>query len=355
MEMKAYLPTKGAVTLEDVAREAGVSTSSVSRFLSGNVRVSDKRGARIAEAIARLNYQPNTAARTLASGKSATIGILTQDVSSSFFGELVKGVEEELSASGYACIITSIELNPLSDRACLDLLLARQVDGVIVMGHALSGKALGEYVDKVPLVVIGQELKGKRCVSLFSDYYDLAREATLHLVRLGHTRIGYFGGFKKHPDVISRIKGYRRALEESGIDFDPALVEYGNMLAEGGASAVARMLDKGVAFTALFAANDENALGARLELYRRGLSVPGDVSLIGFDDLPAASLMIPPLTTVRQPMAEGGRLAARAMIALLSGKEFNECLPPLAFIQRESTAPPATQRQEAGENAKPRS
>lgn len=329
-----------AVTLEDVAAEAGVSTSSVSRYLSGKVRVSDRRGARIGQAIAKLNYQPNTAARTLASGRSSTIGVLTQDIASSFFGELVKGVEDELSVSGYACIITSVEQKGLSERACMDLLLGRQVDGVIVMGHALSTRALGEYVGRLPLVVIGQKLKGAQCVSLMNDYVGAACEATRHLIELGHRRIAFVGGLARHANVQARLKGYRQALEEAGLPFDGGLVEHGDMLASGGSASVARMLDRGERFTALFTANDENAFGARLELYRRGIAVPDDVSLVGFDDLPAASLMIPPLTTVRQPMVEGGRLAAQAMIALLSDRAFNSSLPPLQFIRRESTAAP---------------
>lgn len=338
--MTGQVPAKAAVTLEDVAERAGVSTSSVSRYLSGKVRVSDKRGARIAAAITQLNYQPNTAARTLASGRSATVGVLTQDIASSFYGELVKGAEDELSASGYTCIITSVERKGLSERACMDVLLGRQVDGVIVMGHALSPRALSEYVGRIPLVVIGQKLKGPQCVSLMNDYVAISAEATRHLIGLGHTRIAFVGGLPKHSNVIARLKGYRQALEAAGLAFDEDLIEHGDMLASGGAAAVARLLERGTRFTALFAANDENALGARLELYRRGISVPDDVSLVGFDDLPAASLMIPPLTTVRQPMVEGGRLAAQAMVALLSGRVFDGTLPPLQFIQRESTAPP---------------
>lgn len=342
--MAGLIASKGAVTLEDVARAAGVSPSSVSRFLSGTVKVSDKRGALISEAIERLNYQPNTAARTLASGRSATIGIVTQDISDVFFGELIKGVEQEFRVSDYASLIASTEQSRLGEQACLDVLLARQVDGIIIMGHSLSTGVLSEYVGKFPMVVVGQKLKGPRCISLVSDYTAMARQAVKHLIDLGHTRIGFVGGLSSHPDVVARLKGYRLALEDAGLVFDPALVEQGDMLASGGGLAVARLLDKGGAFTALFAANDENAFGIRLELYRRGLSVPGDISLVGFDDLPAASLMIPPLTTVRQSMTEGGRLAARAMMALLAGNKFDGQLPPLELICRETTSSPRLNR-----------
>lgn len=333
----ATAPDAGKVTLEMVAAAAGVSPSTVSRILNGTAVVSDDKRAAVDEAIARLGFVPNPVARGLAGGRTLSIGVVTQAIDSPFYGGALRGIEEELGRAGYSPLFVSGHWNAAHEARCIDTLRSRRVDGIIVLTGRLSDAALSAVAQSLPVVVTGRTLKAPGLASLDFDNFEGGRLATHHLLSLGHRRIAFITGDQRHPDAKERQRGYRAALEAAGLSFDPALVVPGNYTEDSGRMAVERLLDSRESFTAIFAANDQMAFGAALALHRRHLHVPGEVSLVGFDDLQTALYTLPPLSTVHHPVYELGQLAASAMLQLLAGEVPTAPLPAPRFIVREST------------------
>lgn len=325
------------VTLAMVAEAAGVSPSTVSRILTGHARVSDDKRKAVEDAIARLNYQPNVLARGLAQGRTLSIGVLTQDINSPFYGQAHRGIEDELVGTGIVPLFVSGHWNVEDEAERMTHLLGRRVDGVIVLTGRLTDEQIRDYARRVPIVVTGRSLKGSNIASMRVDDFKGAHRATQHLVELGHRRIAHIAGPQDHADSVERLKGYRKALEEGGIAFDPKLVVYADFHEPSGVLAINQLLDTKQSFSAVFASNDQTAYGARLALYQRGIKVPEDVSLIGFDDLPASRYVIPPLSTIHQPVYELGQAAARVLLKLIEGGRSRVALPEPQLVAREST------------------
>jgi LacI family transcriptional regulator len=187
------------------------------------------------------------------------------------------------------------------------------------------------------VVVTGRRLRAQGLFSLQVDDQHGANLAVQHLIDLGHRSIAFITGSENHPDAIERLSGYRKTLEQAGIAFDPKLVAVGDWHEEGGLRATFELLDSNVKFSALFCVNDQTAYGACLALYRRGLSVPRDVSVVGFDDLPASAYRLPPLSSVRQSIGELGERSAEAILQLVAGRRPRISPPPLQLVTREST------------------
>ncbi|MFM0039186.1 substrate-binding domain-containing protein [Paraburkholderia strydomiana] len=341
-------PNPPNVTLEEIARAAGVSPSTVSRILNGTARVLPAKQKAVEQAIARFNYRPNVLARSLASGRTDTIGVLTQTVSSPFYAEWLRGIEDGLSETGFTALFVSSRWNVKDEMARLEQFIARRVDGMILLHAQLDEPSLNEYSRHAPLLVLGRSLQNSATLaSLPLDNVQGARDATRHLIEQGHRRIAFIAGPSNHEDAIERLDGYRMALEEAGIGFDAELVEQGDYLETGGVAAMARLFARGPVFSAVFCANDQTAYGARLTIFHRGLRVPEDVSLVGFDDLPTSSYMTPPLTTVRQPTYEIGRLAAQGIVQMIRKQPIALNPIPLTLVTRETTcrlAPPSKRK-----------
>ena len=335
----ATRPSKasGPVTLEMVALAAGVSPSTVSRILNGTASVAAAKQAAVDAAIKKLGFIPNPVARGLAGGRTLSIGVLTQTISSPFYGEALRGIEDELERAGYIPLFVSGHWHEAEERNALDALVSRRVDGVIVLAGRLPNSALQVYAKKMPMVVVGRTIKGPKLFSLGFDNRAGGFLATQHLIECGHTRIAYIAGDPAHEDALEREVGYRLALEQAGLTFDPALVMPGDYTEAGGLLAVNHLLENRLPFTAIFAANDQTAIGAALGLYRKNVRVPDDVSLVGFDDLAPAKYAIPPLTTVRQSVYEMGSQAALAMLQMLRGEDPEAVLPQPQLVPREST------------------
>lgn len=325
------------VTLDMVAQLAGVSPSTVSRILNGTAVVGDEKKRAVDAAIKKLRFRPNPMARGLAGGRTMSIGVLTQTISSPFYGEALYGIEDRLEQAGYIPLFVSGHWHEAEERKAIELLLARRVDGVIVLAGRTSNEVLKAYAKSVPLVVVGRDLKAPRLFSFGFDNRQGGLLATRHLIESGHRRIAFISGVRDHEDAQEREAGYREALQQAGIGFDPTLVAEGDYTEAGGLLAVNRLLDNRAPFTAIFAANDQSAIGAALGLYRRQVRVPDDVSLVGFDDVAPAKYSIPPLTTVRQSVYEMGSQAAAAVLALLSGETPVVALPQPQLVPREST------------------
>jgi LacI family transcriptional regulator len=327
----------GKVTLERVAEAAGVSPSTVSRILNGTATVSVEKREAVDRAIARLGFVPDPVARGLAGGRTLSIGVVTQSIDSPFYGVALRGIEDELDGAGYNALFVSGHWDATKEARCVEVLRARRVDGIVVLTGRLSDQALRACAKTLPVVVAGRMLKAAGLFALKFDDAAGARMATEHLLALGHRRIACIAGDPVHPDAVERLGGYRQALEQAGVEFDPALVAPGRFHEESGRLAMEHLLDSRRRFTAVFACNDQMAFGAALALHRRGLRVPDDVSLVGFDDLAGAHCSIPPLTTVHQPAYELGVLTARAMLQLLAGRKPDVAMPAPRLIARESS------------------
>ena len=327
------------VTIQDIARAANVSKSTVSRVLNGTAVVNEEKRQAVLAATERLEFRPNVVARSLASGRSMTIGILTQNIGSPFYDTVAQGVIAGMAGTGYSQIFVDGQWEQTTESEVIQTLLGRNVDGLVLIGGALPVDELNELKDKLPTIVVGRKVDGWDDQCIHVDNVDAGLRATRHLLDLGHRDIAFIRGIKDHPDAIDRCTGYTQALTDAGIVSNPDLVIDGDFSGEAGVLAINCLMERELHFTAVFAANDMVAFGARLALYRHGLRVPEDVSVVGFDDQAEAAFATPPLTTMRQPAAEMGSAAAEALIRIINGEDFE--VPPLQIeLQaRESTAP----------------
>ncbi len=326
-------------TLEDIAREAGVSPSTVSRVLNGSKRVADHKRALVLAAIEQHQYRPNPVARGLVRGRSMTIGVLMQDISSPFFAQMVLGIERGLDRAAYQPMFASTHWhaeNQEDEARSLQLLLERRVDGVIVLASSIPDAELRAVAARVPLVIVARRVEGLESQCVYVDNQGGAYRATRYLLGLGHTRIAHITGMAGHPDADDRRAGYRWALAEAGLTIDERLIVDGRFTEESGLAGVEELLARGERFTAVFASNDQTAYGAMLGLFNHGYRIPTDMSLIGFDDQFLSAYTLPPLTTVRQPSFEMGRAAAEGLLRLLDNQE--PVLPhfPMDLIIRKS-------------------
>lgn len=328
----------GKITIQDIADQANVSISTVSRVLSGNAKVSADKRRTVLRVVEELNYRPNVFARGLASGQSLTIGILTQNIGSPFYDAIMRGIIAGLEGSNYSPIFGDGQWRLAVEQRVLQTLLDRSVDGIIVVGGNLPGATLAQIEEEVPVIVVARDLPELAGRCIFIDNFQAAYSATRYLIDCGHQRIAHLAGVGEHQDATRRRQGYTQALADVGIAINPALIFEGNFRQQSGLLAVEALLTRGQTFSAIFAANDQMAFGARLALFRKGIRVPDDVSLIGFDDQDGSAYMTPPLTTIRQPAEEMGQAAGRAVLQALRGQPFDAPRFPAQLIIRESVA-----------------
>jgi LacI family transcriptional regulator len=213
----------------------------------------------------------------------------------------------------------------------------RGVDGIIMLSGRLSDEAVRDFAKRVPIVVTGRSLKAAAVCSLPIDDRQGAVLAMRHLTGRGHRRIAFIAGSENHPDALQRLAGYRAGLQEAKIPFDPGLVVAGDWHEEGGLRATMQLVDSGCEFTAIFCVNDQTAHGAYLGLFRKGLSVPRDISVVGFDDLPSSSYTLPPLTCVRQSVGLLGERSVEGLLALIAGRRPRVESPAVEIVVRDST------------------
>jgi len=330
------------ITIQEIAQKANVSPSTVSRALRGTTSVSSPKYQAIMDAVAELDYRPNIFAQSLASGQSMTIGVLTQNFGSPFYDGILRGILEGLEETNYWPLFADGRWQLKTEQRALSMLLDRQVDGIIVLGGQTPEETLQEIALQKPLVVIARTSTAMPDRNIYVNNFEAAYSAMRYLLERGHRDIAHITAdlnfTRSIDDVLDRYKGYNQALTDAGIEPDPRLVVEGNLQQQSGVLAVEMLLGRGRSFSAIFAANDQMAFGAGLALYRRGIRVPDEVSLVGFDDESSAAYMIPPLTTVRQPSVEMGHAAAKAILDLINKK------PPVIevfdaeLIIRESVA-----------------
>jgi len=309
------------VTARDVARRAGVSTSTVSHVLNGMRIVSEELRERVLAAARDLHYEPNAVARSLKIKRSNAIGLVISDIGNPFFTAVVRGAEDVASARGYTLILGNTDEDPAKEAAYLRALAARRVDGLILAPAGQPHDYLARLVrNEFPLVFLDREVPGMPIPAVLLDSVGAARAAVGHLIRLGHTRIAMVAGREKISSTTDRIAGYRAALDEAGIQFDPALVVTGGSRTEQACTATEAVLNLDPRPTAVFVANNLMTIGAVAAIQGRGLEIPRDVALVGFDDFSWADVFRPRLTTIAQPTYDLGRIAADILVRRIEGE-----------------------------------
>lgn len=312
--------------IKDVAKEAGVSVSTVSRVINKSASVvPDKRQAVLA-AMEKLRYQPNTLARALVSNRSDCVGLLVGEIDSPFFAQLMAGVHRVVMEAGKHVIVTAGYHQPELERSAIRFMQERRCDALIIHSKAIPDEELIELLERdTPVFLINRVIPGweDRCVYLDNEYG--AYLATRHLISRGHRSIAYIGTNIAIEDGQSRLSGYRKALEEADIVFDDRKVVKAFPDEEGGNYAMSEVMSRELGITALFSYNDAMAAGAMVMLQDSGRAIPQEVSVVGFDDVILARILKPHLTTIRYPINEMGALAAHlALSALGDGQASTE-------------------------------
>lgn len=330
-------------TIQDVARDAGVSTATVSRVLSAPGLVAEATRARVMAAVDRLGYQPNFAAKSLRTLKTHKILVTVPDISNPFFSQVIRGVEEAARAAGYSVLLGDTRHEPEREEEYAAMLLRREADGLIFLGHRLPASLTEMAADptRAAPIVNGCEYSSELGVSgAHIDNAAAAAEAMAHLYGLGHRRVGVITGPLASPLSRDRLAGARRAAERAG-EGAGLQVTHGDFSIESGLREAAALLALPQRPSALFCFSDEMAMGARQAIRQAGLACPADVSLVGFDDIRFAQHLDPPLTTVSQPMDRIGHEVVRLLLDILSGRAagLEHVTLPHALVVRGSTAP----------------
>ncbi|SEN53099.1 LacI family DNA-binding transcriptional regulator [Nonomuraea pusilla] len=336
------MPKVRGATMSDVAREVGVTAKTVSRVVNGDGPVAEETRARVLEAMARLGFRPNLLARNMRVGaRDSTVGLVIPDMGNPFFGTLAGGFETAVRSRGLTLIVGSSNETSELERSLISTFLARRVTALLVVPSADSEhrSLRAERAAGLPVVFLDRPAAGVTADCVVSANREGARAGVAHLIAHGHRRIAFIGDSPKLYTRRERFQGYRDALAEAGIPFDRALVEIGHDH-EAAAAAVGRVLGGTAPATAVFAANNFAATGAVLGLARLGRR---DVALVGFDDLPLAEVLDPPLTVVAQDPAEIGRAAAGLLMSRLDGdrSKARTVVVPTRLVARGSGELPA--------------
>lgn len=333
--------------LRDVAAAAQVHPSTASRALNPETRdrVSAATVARVLEAANRVGYQPNSLARGLRTSRTFTIGMLIPDLTNPLFPPIVKGIEDRLSQDGYTLVLANTSYDLERETSIARAMLARQIDGLIVATAHREYPLVHELLRAgVKVVLVNRTMEHSPVPAVTGDEYIGIGLAVAHLAALGHTEIAYVGGDADASTGLGRYQSFVAHLAEAGLPLDPDLVAHAEHFhEEPGAAAFAELLDRGKRFTAVVAANDRLALGCYDVLAERGLRVPDDVSVIGYNDMQFADKFGPPLTTIRIPHYQIGVKAAQLLLEALADGEATPLTIRMtpSLVVRGSTAAPA--------------
>ncbi len=315
-------------SIKDVAQAAGVSVSTVSHVINKTRFVSLETAAAVTKAVDELDYRPSYLARALKSKRTQTLGMLVTSSTNPFFAEVISGVEEGCFQAGYSLILCNCGDQPGRQRSHLETLMQKRIDGLAVMTTRRDEDFQAELssLGTMPRVVLDSAPMAHAC-AIGDDSVTGGRLAAEFLLSHDHTLIGCLTGPVTHPRSKDRLDGFETGLRGKGMSLDHDLVIAGDLTAHGGYEAMRCLLDKGKVPTAVFAFNDLMAMGAYRAILERGLSIPADISVVGYDDLEIAAYMVPALTTIRQPGFDLGLEAAEILIGnLKNGSDLPEII-----------------------------
>lgn len=342
---------RSRATITDVATEAGVHPSTVSRVLGGKaattVRAETRR--RVFDAADRLGYRPSALARSLRLQKTLTLGMLVPDITNPFFSSIIKGAENAARARGYNVILCNSEDEPALEASCLQALREHEVDGILIASSQMADHTIDRLrAEGFPFVLLNRATRSEADMAVVVDNRAAAREAVRHLAGLGHARVGHLAGPQRTTTGAGRMEGYRDEVEALGLEDRPDLVvEATAFSVDAGYRAASTLLDGRARPTAVFAANDLIAIGLLQRLREAGARVPRDLSVVGFNDIPLAGLLEPALTTVRVPQSEMGVAGAGLLIDHLEGRPIDDVriTLPTQLVVRASTSAPGASRE----------
>jgi LacI family transcriptional regulator len=349
--MTSGAPAGGVVgrepSLSDVASSAGVSLATASRVLSGSHHpVAEGTRQRVLSAAARLDFVPNLVARGLVARRSATFGVVVHDMTDEYFAHIARGIEDVAYTSGRAALICNSDRRPDKELAYVRQLRSLQVDAIVFTGsalcdpdHQLALEAQLRALEAAGSAVVCLGAGHRRPQDVTWSTTAAYQIAVAHLCELGHRRIGFVAGPAILASSHERLTAARAAMAAAGLDLSPSAVFTGDYTRDAGVAAAGAVVAHG-GVTALLAANDQLAIGLVAGLRARGVAVPGDVSVVGFDDIASCSFLQPPLTTIRIPLYDVGALGARAAIDRLEGRTGGVVTVPVELVVRSSTAPP---------------
>ena len=333
------------VSIKDIAKAAGVSHSTVSRALCDSHLVNVDTKARIKDLACEMGYSPDARARSLVTGRSYTVGVVVTTIADPFVAEVLQGVESTAHDHGYTVILSSSNSEPEREIAAVEMLRAKRVECVIVTSSRIGALYL-EHLERIggPVVLINNhnEQSGTYTYTVTVDNRHGSFLATSHLIQRGHHRITYIAGPADHSSDKERHAGYQQALRKWGIPHDPTLIVPGDGLPAGGMRAVKTLLKMSEPPSAVFCYNDMTAIGVLQAAREANIAVPGDLAVIGFDDIPFASYVSPSLTTINQPKREMGRLAVEMALSLAEADdgadlELSDIVVKGELVVREST------------------
>ena len=326
--------------IREVAALAGVSIATVSRALQQPDKVRPETRKKVFDAVRQANFVPNAQAASFRRQSNNTVILLVRDIGNPFYLEIYKGVEEAAGEAGYKVLMGDARNDENRVATHIDMVRQKHADGLILMTGQFPAELLEQGDALPPIVIASETVPGLALPTVKVDNRAASKNAMRHLIEAGHQRIVHLAGPVPESLAQERFDGYRAALTEAGIAYADELVVTGDYSIEAGRQAIGSLLEGGIAFTAIFASSDQMAIGAISELRARGVSVPADVSVIGFDDIIFANAFEPPLTTVRQPRQEMGRKAMALMVDRLNGKRTAETIVlDTELVVRGSVAP----------------
>jgi LacI family transcriptional regulator len=302
------------VTIKEVSELAGVSQATVSRVMNGSDRVTDATRKKVNAAMKSLGYQPNSAAQSLASSRSNTLGMVVASLDGPFYGPVMSGVEEELRLFNKHVIIASGHGTEEGEKDAIRYLSSRQVDGLILLTECLDASYLKELNARIPIYLINQHLEGLEHRNMWLDNEGGTYVATRYLIEQGHKNIVYVGGQPYKQDANERTQGFIRAMKEAKLPLDKHSIARTVFELRGGITGIESIHQKGVPFTAVVAGSDEMAVGVYEWASKKGIDVPNDLSVIGFDDVNIAFYVRPRLTTMNFPIYEMARASVRMAV-----------------------------------------
>lgn len=311
-----------AVNIYDVAKKAGVSVVTVSRVLNDSPNVRENNRQKVMEAIKELDYKPNAAARSLARGRTGMAGLVIPTIDDPFMSRVMSSVERALKDIGMFLVVSfTADDVELRDSNCVKLFMEDRVDGILIMSPIKNEEYIMELKKRnFPFVLLDQHHTGMQVPSVTVDNFYGGYKAALSLIKSGARRIAHICGPDLYESSMERFNGYRKALEDSGLEVDERLITSGNFTVQGGFKAACGWFENHIIPDAVFAADDNTAFGVIDAARKFKLKVPEDISIIGYDDHPFASSLHPELSTVRQPAEEIGRCGVELLHNIIRGK-----------------------------------
>jgi DNA-binding LacI/PurR family transcriptional regulator len=331
------------MNIREIAKRAKVSTATVSRTVNHIPTVDPRLAKRVWKVIDELGYRPNIQARTLVSGRSHILGLVVSEITNPFFPEIVHAFENKAVEHGYEILLVSTVHDPKRMDISVRRMTERCVDGIAVMTFGMEDLLLEDpELSNVPLVFVDVGPKRPRVSNIRIDYLNGIRQAVQHLAALRHEKIAYISGPHDLKSAVSRRDAFKKAMGEIGFDVHKSLVVEGDHTLEGGIRAMQSLLSLPKRPTAVLCSNDMTALGVMHKCHNEGLSIPKDLSLVGFDDIKLAQFVLPPLTTVRMSQSELAHIAFNALLKEIESeapsKEGTEYMLETSLVLRESTA-----------------